>query len=107
MRKTADADRLAATYPGIFPLKLDVTKEESIKIAVGKVKDILAEKKLPLVALINNAGVQKDLPGIQQRGRLSTADQYFTHLLGSPTSHLANSSPPYHYIILFAYFFDS
>ena len=66
VRKAVDADRLAATYPGIFALKLDVTKPESIKAAVAKVKTVLKEKNLPLVALINNAGVQKDLPGSLQ-----------------------------------------
>ena len=67
VRKTADADRLAAAYPGIFALNLDVTKPESIKAAVEKVKTVLKKKNLPLVALVNNAGVQKDLPGTPQR----------------------------------------
>ena len=64
IRKPADASRLTAAHPGILPLELDVTKEESIKAAVNKVRAVLKEKNLPLVALVNNAGVQKDLPGI-------------------------------------------
>ena len=59
VRKQADADRLQTTYPGLRTVFLDVTSEESIAAAVEVVTINTSE---PLVALVNNAGVQSDLP---------------------------------------------
>ena len=54
----ADADRLKAAYPRIRTLFLDVTSAESIAAAVEHV----VANGHPLVGLVNNAGVQSDLP---------------------------------------------
>lgn len=68
VRKAADAERLVKAHPGIHPLTLDVTKAASIEAAVATVSAALKEAgNLPLVALCNNAGVQKDLPIELQR----------------------------------------
>jgi NAD(P)-dependent dehydrogenase (short-subunit alcohol dehydrogenase family) len=64
VRKEADGEALKANAPtpeareNIVPLILDVTKQEQIDAAVQTVKDTLAAKGgLPLVGLVNNAGV--------------------------------------------------
>jgi NAD(P)-dependent dehydrogenase (short-subunit alcohol dehydrogenase family) len=41
---------------------LDVTSEESCEVAIDRVKKELIEKNLPLVALVNNAGVATQFP---------------------------------------------
>jgi NAD(P)-dependent dehydrogenase (short-subunit alcohol dehydrogenase family) len=58
VRKPSDARRLEAQYPGLRTLALDVTSPESIAAAVQTV----ADSGLELAALVNNAGVQLDLP---------------------------------------------
>lgn len=60
VRKQADADRLESLYPGIRAIFIDVTSRESIAAAVSSVVD--KNPNLPLVGLVNNAGVQADLP---------------------------------------------
>lgn len=62
VRKEKDAIRLRSTYPGIRPVILDVTSQQSINDAVGHIQTSLEEQRLNLVALVNNAGVQKDMP---------------------------------------------
>lgn len=62
VRKQADADRLEQSIPGVVPLLLDVTDQGAIDRAQAKVAAKLSSMGLPLVALVNNAGVQKDLP---------------------------------------------
>jgi NAD(P)-dependent dehydrogenase (short-subunit alcohol dehydrogenase family) len=59
VRSQADADRLAAAYPRLRTLFIDVTSHASIAAAVSTVT---SNPELPLVALVNNAGVQRDLP---------------------------------------------
>jgi NAD(P)-dependent dehydrogenase (short-subunit alcohol dehydrogenase family) len=58
VRKPADAARLEKAYPGMYAITLDVTSLKSIENAVETVR----KTGLPLVGLVNNAGVQKDLP---------------------------------------------
>ena len=58
VRKDSDAKRLEAKYPGMRTVRLDVTSATSIADAVQTVKGA----GLPLIGLVNNAGVQKDLP---------------------------------------------
>ena len=60
VRKQANADRLKARYPRIRTVFLDVTSVASIAAAVQHVVD--GHPDLPLVGLVNNAGVQSDLP---------------------------------------------
>ena len=60
VRKQKDADRLKSTYPNIRTVLLDVTSATSIAAAVHTV--VTANPTLPFVALVNNAGVQSDLP---------------------------------------------
>lgn len=60
VRNQADANRLIATYPGLRTVFLDVTSQESIAAAIERICN--ATPSLPLVALVNNAGVQTDLP---------------------------------------------
>jgi len=59
VRKQADAQRLESKNPGLRTVFLDVTSADSIAAAVRFVRNATA---LPLVGLVNNAGVQKDLP---------------------------------------------
>lgn len=58
VRKQKDADRLANAYPGIRPLILDVSDADQIAAAAATV----AASGIKLVALVNNAGVQADMP---------------------------------------------
>jgi len=56
VRKTADAERLAAQFGANFvPLLFDVTDESAIKAAAGQVRTALAGETL--AGLVNNAGV--------------------------------------------------
>lgn len=64
VRKEADGETLKANAPtaksreNILPIILDVTKQEQIYAAVQTVQETLAAKGgLPLVGLVNNAGV--------------------------------------------------
>jgi len=59
VRKQVDADRLSSTYPGIRTVFLDVTSQDSIAAAVHLVRNSTG---LPIVGLVNNAGVRSDLP---------------------------------------------
>ena len=68
-RKPEDAERLRSSYPGLRTLLLDVTRQDSIDAAVQSIVD----SGLPLIALVNNAGVQADLPIELQT---SKADRY-------------------------------
>jgi len=61
VRSPKDADRLKLTYPGLKTLSLDVTKAESIRQAVAQINKLVSAS-VPFVGLVNNAGVQKDLP---------------------------------------------
>ena len=56
MRKTSDAERLAAEFGDRFvPLLFDVTDEAAVKAAAADVRSALAGEKL--AGLVNNAGV--------------------------------------------------
>ena len=59
VRKQVDADRLLSTYPGLRTVFLDVTSQDSIAAAVHLVRNSTG---LPIVGLVNNAGVRSDLP---------------------------------------------
>lgn len=67
VRKQKDADRLKKTYPSMHPVICDVGNLDSIAAAAVTVEATLGKMKLPLVGLVNNAGVQKDLPVELQR----------------------------------------
>mmetsp|Transcript_36175 Transcript_36175/g.94824 ORF Transcript_36175/g.94824 Transcript_36175/m.94824 type:complete len:322 (+) Transcript_36175:78-1043(+) len=62
VRKQKDGDSLEKAFPGIRPVIVDVTSQESIASAVDTVAASLKADGLKLVALVNNAGVQKDMP---------------------------------------------
>lgn len=62
VRSSKDAERLQAKYPKLRTLLLDVTKSASIEQAVHQIKSVVSSTNLPLVGIVNNAGVQKDLP---------------------------------------------
>jgi NAD(P)-dependent dehydrogenase (short-subunit alcohol dehydrogenase family) len=56
VRKTADAERLAAEFgPAFVPLVFDVTDEDAVGSAAARVGDALAGEKL--FGLVNNAGI--------------------------------------------------
>jgi len=56
VRKTADAERLAAEFGSAFvPLVFDVTDEDAVGSAAARVGDALAGEKL--FGLVNNAGI--------------------------------------------------
>ncbi len=58
VRSIEDKQRLERAYPGLRAILLDVTKPEMITEAVR----LIADTNLPVVGLVNNAGVQADLP---------------------------------------------
>lgn len=62
VRKEADSKALSEKFPKIVPVILDVTKEDSINSAASGITKLLSAANIPLVAVINNAGVQKDMP---------------------------------------------
>lgn len=62
VRSKSDGDRIRAEKPSLLPVLLDVTKPESIAAALAEVRQHLEGLGLPLVALVNNAGVQSDMP---------------------------------------------
>lgn len=73
VRSSKDADKLKAAHPKLRTLVLDVTKADSIAQAVQTIKSAVSTS-LPFVGLVNNAGVQKDLPVELQ----SSANEHFT-----------------------------
>eukprot|EP00038_Savillea_parva_P011599 m.198674 g.198674 ORF g.198674 m.198674 type:complete len:324 (+) comp20511_c0_seq1:132-1103(+) len=73
VRKEKDGKSLQDDAPQIHPVLLDVTQQDSIDAAVAEVSKVLKERKQTLVALVNNAGVQKDMPVELQ----SSADNRF------------------------------
>lgn len=62
VRKAADAERLQQQIPGVVPILLDVAKQPSIDAAKAFITTRLLALDRPLVGLVNNAGVQLDLP---------------------------------------------
>ena len=58
VRKQDDADSiLSAKIENLVPVFLDVTKQESIDEGYKKITEDLNARKLPLVGLVNNAGI--------------------------------------------------
>ncbi len=56
VRKTSDAERLAAEFgPNFVPLIFDVTDEAAVKAAADQVRDAVAGERL--AGLVNNAGI--------------------------------------------------
>jgi len=67
VRKVEDGDKLREFTPQplrhlIYPVILDVTKEEQVKAAFETVKHILQEQDLGLFALVNNAAIVAPCP---------------------------------------------
>ena len=62
VRSRTDGDRIQAENPALQPVLLDVTQPASIAAAHAIVSQRLADLGLPLIALVNNAGVQSDMP---------------------------------------------
>ena len=62
VRSTVDGDRIRAENPALVPVLLDVTQPASIAAAHTEVRQHLEGVGLPFVALVNNAGVQSDMP---------------------------------------------
>mmetsp|Transcript_45295 Transcript_45295/g.73774 ORF Transcript_45295/g.73774 Transcript_45295/m.73774 type:complete len:92 (+) Transcript_45295:141-416(+) len=57
IRHEEDGDRLKQYAPEkIHPITLDVTSDDSVRIAIADVKRIIADDPQGLYALINNAG---------------------------------------------------
>ena len=61
VRKQADFDEIESNRrngkANLYGLMLDVTSLDSIQSAVEQVKQVLSSSSIPLVALVNNAGV--------------------------------------------------
>lgn len=58
VRKQSDADEIIAMKnPNLFPIMLEVTSSESIAEARDKIESVLASTGLPMVSVINNAGI--------------------------------------------------
>lgn len=63
VRKTADADDITQlNIPHLHPLLLDVTSHDSVVKARNTIVGESERLKLPLVALVNNAGIARDVP---------------------------------------------
>lgn len=62
VRSQKDSDRIRAENPALEPVLLDVTLPDSIASAHAHVSRRLEGLGVPLVALVNNAGVQSDMP---------------------------------------------
>ncbi len=62
VRSKKDFERLRNGPASLTPLILDVTKPIQVDSAVQAVEAFAHENKLPIVALINNAGVSRELP---------------------------------------------
>lgn len=58
VRKESDIqDIINMKNPNLFPISLEVTSSESIADARKKIESVLANTGLPLVAVVNNAGI--------------------------------------------------
>lgn len=62
VRKQQDADRLKTEHPGMQTVIIDVANLASIEKAVSSVTERLDASGESFVALVNNAGVQADMP---------------------------------------------
>eukprot|EP00037_Helgoeca_nana_P013762 m.127214 g.127214 ORF g.127214 m.127214 type:complete len:319 (+) comp22215_c0_seq1:37-993(+) len=62
VRKEADADALRKERPSLNPIVADVTDDIGVAKALESVTAALALANLPLVGLVNNAGVSHRLP---------------------------------------------
>jgi len=61
VRKEADAESIrAANIPNLLPLIVDVTSTESCSQAFEKLRIEMELRKLPLIALVNNAGIARN-----------------------------------------------
>ena len=66
VRKSSDfeeieAGRRAGRWPGLRPLTIDVTSTDSIAAAAEETARVLSSTGLPLVAVVNNAGVTSEI----------------------------------------------
>jgi short-subunit dehydrogenase len=63
VRKESDAKLIEElNLPNLKPILLDVTSHESCSSALRQVQDEMAQKNLPFVALVNNAGIAHYFP---------------------------------------------
>jgi NAD(P)-dependent dehydrogenase (short-subunit alcohol dehydrogenase family) len=63
VRKEADADFIRnLQIKGLYPVLLDVTKHDSCVSALDTVKQFSRENGMPIVGLVNNAGVWQSAP---------------------------------------------
>jgi NAD(P)-dependent dehydrogenase (short-subunit alcohol dehydrogenase family) len=63
VRKETDADSIRQLQvKGLHPVLLDVTKHDSCVAAYQTVKQFSQENKIPIVALVNNAGISRRVP---------------------------------------------
>lgn len=62
VRKESDATALKEERASLRPLIIDVTKQEQVDEASKRVKREIAEEGVPLVGLVNNAGISRRLP---------------------------------------------
>lgn len=63
VRKNSDAESIKSlNVPNLSPLIIDVAKHESCVAAMDEVKTLMNAKNLPLIGLVNNAGISRRMP---------------------------------------------
>ena len=63
VRKDTDADTISQlNIKNLSPIKIDVSSHESVVAAVEFVKETSVQSKLPLIAIVNNAGISRSSP---------------------------------------------
>ena len=63
VRTDSDADSILQTKKSnLLPIKIDVSSHDSIVAAVENIKALSAQKSIPLIAVVNNAGIARWLP---------------------------------------------
>lgn len=62
VRKQADATAITdMNKQNLIPLMIDVAQHDSVVNGVNEVRSVMSKKKLPLVALVNNAGISRHI----------------------------------------------
>ena len=63
VRTDSDADSISQLKKSnLSPIKIDVSSHDSIVAAVYQIKTLSAQKSIPLIAVVNNAGIGRCLP---------------------------------------------
>ena len=62
VRKDSDVDNIRQlNVKNLIPIKIDVAVHDSVVSAVNELKDLMKSKNLPLVAVVNNAGISRHI----------------------------------------------